>query len=120
MGSAVAKLMGLSGSADRFAIPHADLRAAQIEAIDERFRERRERIKLLAHRAQEANLTGIRSLDDVVALLFPHTAYKSYPESWLSEEKWDRLGKWLGTISAYPIAPMNRTRYRSRGRPMKR
>ena len=39
-------------------------------------------------------------------LLFPHTAYKSYPESFLTEEKWDRLGKWLGTVSPYPIAPI--------------
>ena len=39
-------------------------------------------------------------------LLFPHTAYKSYPESFLTEQKWDRLGKWLGTISTYPIAPI--------------
>ena len=39
-------------------------------------------------------------------LLFPHTAYKSYPESFLIEEKWDRLGKWLGTVSPYPISPI--------------
>ncbi len=36
-------------------------------------------------------------------VLFPHTAYKSYPESYLLGEKWDKLGKWLGTISPLPI-----------------
>ena len=39
-------------------------------------------------------------------LLFPHSVYKSYPESFLIEEKWDRLGKWLGTVSPYPISPI--------------
>jgi hypothetical protein len=39
----------------------------------------------------------------MVPLLFPHTAYKSYPESFLMEQKWDRLTRWLGTVSPYPI-----------------
>jgi hypothetical protein len=33
--------------------------------------------------------------------LLPHTAYKSYPESFLSGRKWDKLTKWLGTVSSY-------------------
>ena len=32
-------------------------------------------------------------------LLFPHSVYKSYPESFLIEERWDRLGKWLGAVA---------------------
>ena len=39
-------------------------------------------------------------------LLFPHSVYKSYPESFLIEERWDRLGKWLGAVSPYPISPI--------------
>ena len=35
---------------------------------------------------------------DVVPLLFVHSAYKSYPENWLMEKKWDRLGRWLDTF----------------------
>jgi hypothetical protein len=104
---AVEGLTALMRADDRFAIPHAELREAQIEALNERFQERRERIKLLTHRAKEANLGEIRAIEDVVPLLFPHTAYKSYPEAWLSEQKWDRMGKWLGTISSYPITPID-------------
>src|SRR5262245_16180776 len=107
MGAAVEKLTGWVHAADRFAIPAADLRGAQIEAMNEHFQERRQRIKLLGHRANEANVTEIRAVEDAVPLLFPHTAYKSYPESWLAEQKWDRLGKWLGTISAHPIAAID-------------
>ena len=107
MGAAVEKLTGLAQAADRFAIGHADLREAQIDAMNECLQERRERIKLLDHRAKEASLREIHTLEDVVPVLFPHTAYKSYPESWLIGQKWDRLGKWLGTVSAYPIAPID-------------
>jgi hypothetical protein len=70
--------------------------------MNERLQERIDRIKLVKLRAQDADVTEIRSFEDVVPLLLPHTAYKSYPESFLTEKKWDRLTKWLGTVSAYP------------------
>jgi len=103
---AVEKLTRLVTAEDRFTFSHDELRAAQIEAMNERFQERKDRLKLLGHRAGEANISEVRSLEDMVPLLFPHSAYKSYPESFLIEQRWDRLGKWLGTISPYPIAPI--------------
>jgi hypothetical protein len=88
--------------ASGFDIPYAEVRETQIAAMNERLQERIDRIKLVKLRAEDADVTRIRSLADVVPLLLPHTAYKSYPESFLTEKKWDRLTKWLGTVSAYP------------------
>jgi hypothetical protein len=104
MGVAVERLTSLVDSPQRFAIPHADIRGTQIEAMNERFQERKDRIRLLGHRAKETGIKEVRSREEMVPLLFPHTAYKSYPESCVTEKKWDRLGKWLGTVSAHPIA----------------
>lgn len=106
MGAAVDRLTRLVDAPDRFNIPFTELAAARIEALNERFQERKERIKLLAHRAREAGITEVRSGEDMVPLLLPHTAYKSYPESFLMEGKWDRLSKWIGTVSSHPIAPI--------------
>lgn len=106
MSSAIETLTRLVDAEDRFDHSSAELRETQLAALNERFQERRERIRLLAHRAREAGTTEIRSREDMVALLFPHSVYKSYPESFLIEEKWDRLGKWLGTVSPYPISPI--------------
>ncbi|MFC5750840.1 hypothetical protein [Actinomadura rugatobispora] len=106
MSSALERLTRLVDAPDRFDHSHAELRETQLAALDERFQERRDRIKLLGHRAREAGITRIRDRADAVPLLFPHTAYKSYPESFLIEERWDRLGKWLGTVSPYPISPI--------------
>jgi hypothetical protein len=103
MGAAADELTGLAMAADRFDRPYAELRAAQVAALNERFQENRGQIKLLRHRAEEAGTDQISALADIVPLLFPHTAYKSYPESFLIDERWDRLTKWLGTISPYPI-----------------
>ena len=106
MSSATEKLTQLVAAQDRFDYSPAELRETQLAALDERFQERKDRIKLLGHRAREAGTTEIRRREDMVPLLFPHTVYKSYPESFLVEERWDRLGKWLGTVSPYPIGPI--------------
>lgn len=60
MGEAADRLTGLVSSEDRFNIPNAELRAVQIEALNERFQENKGTIKLLAHRAREAGLSEVR------------------------------------------------------------
>ena len=108
MGGAVERLTGLVTAADRYDIPHAALRDAQVAAMDERFQARRHEIKLLGHRAREAGVDAVHELADVVPLLFPHTAYKSYPEGWLMEARWDLLAKWLDSVSTYRVPMQNR------------
>ena len=103
MGSAVERLMGMVGASERYDTPHSDLLPVQLEAANERFQARKGVIKLLGHRAAEGGVAAIGDLKDVVPLLFAHTTYKSYPEGWLTEGRWDRMGKWLGTVSAYPV-----------------
>jgi hypothetical protein len=102
VGEAADRLLQYMPEASGFDIPVAEIRDIQIAAMNERLQERIDRIKLVKLRAQDAEISEIRELGDVVPLLLPHTAYKSYPESFLTEKKWDRLTKWLGTVSAYP------------------
>jgi hypothetical protein len=106
MGEATQKLLDFQGRADRFDIPWDELAAERIAALNESFQDRKDKIKLLGHRASEAGIDKITQLEDMVPLLFPHTAYKSYPESFLSEERWDRLSKWLGTVSPHAVAAL--------------
>ncbi|MGI5218848.1 hypothetical protein [Nocardia sp. CA-290969] len=101
---AIERLTELADDPNRFDHSAAELRDVQIAALNERFQQRRERIGLLKHRADEAGITEVGRFEDAVALLFPHSVYKSYPESFLTEHRWDRLGKWLGTLAAHPIA----------------
>ena len=109
MADAVGRLTRLVEAKDRYGIPFADLREAQIGAMNERFQERKGQIKLVGHRAREAGITEVRSHEDAVKLLLPHTAYKSYPESWLAQKCWDRLSKWLDTVSTHrvPVAKVS-------------
>jgi hypothetical protein len=103
MGAAVDRLLALLDAEGRYDIPLAELRPAQIAAADERLQSLVGRIRLLENRARGGKVREIRNYGDLVPLLFAHTAYKSYPESWLTEGRWDRLGRWLNAISAYPV-----------------
>ncbi|HEY9546061.1 MAG TPA: hypothetical protein VIR56_08635 [Solimonas sp.] len=112
MGNAIEKLTGLVKAEHRYDIPFAELRDTQIEAMNERFQARKDAIKLLGHRAGEAKIDTIRSHAEAVPLLLPHTAYKSYPESWLMDERWDRLGKWMDTVSSHRVPAQDRSKVR--------
>jgi hypothetical protein len=103
MGEAIERLTRLVTAEDRYDIPFAELRDAQIVAMNERFQGRKDQIKLVMHRARDAGITQVRSHEEMVKLLLPHTAYKSYPESWLAQKRWDRLSKWLDTVSPHRV-----------------
>jgi hypothetical protein len=108
-GGTVEKLLSYMPGSTGHTLPYAEVRTAQIAALDEKLQQQIGRIKLVKHRAEEAGTTEIRHMEDVVPLLLPHTAYKSYPESFLTEKKWDRLTKWLGTIAAHPVDQIDLT-----------
>lgn len=98
----VDRLVNMASEGTGFDVPYEEIRDIQVAALNERFQDRIDRIKLVRQRAEDAGITEIRKLEDVVPLLLPHTAYKSYPESFLSGKRWDRLTRWLGTVSSYP------------------
>lgn len=102
MGEAVDRLMGYMPDGSGHGLDFSEVRRLQIAGMNERLQEQGSRIKLVAMRAADAGISVIEAAEDVIPLLLPHTAYKSYPESFLVEKKWDRLTKWLGTVSAYP------------------
>jgi hypothetical protein len=103
MGTATDSLMAKLHDADCYDHSAEDLRDTHIAALDERLQEQGARIKVVAFRAGEAGVERIKAIADAVPLLLPHTAYKSYPESFLAGGRWDRLTKWLGTVSAHPV-----------------
>lgn len=106
MGKYAEQLLGMAGSAAAYA-PYEEVRDIQVRALNERLQEQVGKIKLVKLRAQDAGIETIDKLDDAIPLLLPHTAYKSYPESFLTEKKWDRLTKWLGTVSPYPTSDVD-------------
>ena len=107
MSSAKKRLLNMIDTDGAFNTPYAELLPLQLEAADERLQERISKIKLLANRAESGGVSKIQKPADLIPLLFAHTAYKSYAESWLAEGKWDRMSKWLETVSAFPVQGLN-------------
>jgi sirohydrochlorin ferrochelatase len=64
------QLVELAKSPDPFRGAPTGLAELQLEAIRERFAERRQQIRTLDKRAREMGVNEIRSLNDVVPLLF--------------------------------------------------
>jgi len=70
-----------------------------VEQLDARFQERREQVPVLRQRADAEGITQIRAREDLIPLLFPHTTYKSYPESLIAKGKWAQMNRWLDSLS---------------------
>ena len=85
----------------------ADLAALQLAAAQELFAVRREQIPLLARRAEQASIARIGAFDDLVPLLFAHTVYKSYPQSFVDQNRWDRMLQWLQTLSVAKVTDVD-------------
>lgn len=78
-----------------------------IAALDARFQERRRQVPVLAQRADAEGITAIRAHEDMVPLLFPHTTYKSYPESLIAKGNWKQLNRWLDSLSTHRVADVD-------------
>ena len=77
----------------------SELAPLQLQAARELFEERQEQIPLVRKRAEDAGIKEIRSFGDLVPLLFAHTVYKSYPQSFIDQRRWSRMLQWLDTLS---------------------
>jgi hypothetical protein len=107
MASATGRLMELIGDTGCYDVAPEDLLAEQLAAANERLDEQIGKIGLLANRAESAGVREIKRSADLVPLLFAHTTYKSYAEGWLTDGQWERMGRWLNTVSTRPVEGIN-------------
>src|SRR5262245_32714179 len=107
MASATQRLMALMGTDDCYDVVPAELLPLQLEAANERLASQIDKIGLLRNRAESGNVHDIKEQADLVPLLFAHTTYKSYSEGWLTQGQWERMGRWLATVSTRPVENIN-------------
>jgi hypothetical protein len=107
MTTAVDRLLRLVDAPDRHTIPLADLLPLQMEAANERLAAHSAAIQLVGARVAETGVKTISDSADLVPLLFAHTAYKSYPEGWLANGRWELLGRWLDSVSVGEMGPVD-------------
>ena len=98
--SANQQLLQVIEENDPFNSNNAELAQLRLAATQERFEDLRARIGVLNRRANDAGVDGIRTREDTVPLLFSHTTYKSYPDTFIRQGRWDRMTQWLTTLSS--------------------
>lgn len=108
MPNALEQLLETVHTKDRYSVPAADLVPMQMEAARQRMAQHGASIQAVGTRIEDTGIKTIGEPADLVPLLFDHTAYKSYPESWLENEKWDMLGQWLDTVTSEPVGRIAR------------
>lgn len=101
--SATSKFLELIQTEDPYRIMPDNIRELQLEAVRERFATARSAIKVLDKRAEEMGIKEVNSLSDIVPLMFAHTNYKSYPESFVDKGQWKNMNLWLQTLSTRPV-----------------
>src|SRR5215472_17547682 len=84
-----------------------ELEELQRRAMIERFAEHREQIEMVRKLADRLGITSLDKFDDVVPLMFSHTAYKSYPAALLDNKRWDLMTRWLDKLTAYDLSQVD-------------
>lgn len=88
-------------------IPRDDLEEMQREAMMRRFAEHRESIEMVGKLADRLGITSVEKFDDMVPLMFSHTAYKAYPAALLDNKRWDLLTRWLNKLTCYDLSQVD-------------
>ena len=100
MTSARDHLLGLLDDPNYHHIPRLELEPLWLEAANERLALQRSRIPVLSRLADDQGIKEIRRLEDLIPLLFAHSNYKSYSDTFISKGRWDLMNRWLNTLSA--------------------
>ncbi len=88
-------------------ISRSALETLQRTAMDRRFQEHRQSIEMLRNLAERLNITRLEDFNDVVPLLFAHTAFKSYPSALLDKKRFDLMTKWLDKLTSYDLSKLD-------------
>ncbi len=92
---------------DLFDIPQAVIDEIQLSGLQRRFAELADKLPSLKALAEEAGVSAIERINDVVPLLYPHTEYKSYPLSFIDNCRFEQLNEWLGDFTTHDLSELD-------------
>jgi hypothetical protein len=99
-------VLSLMSNEEIYTMSSADARELQQQLIEKRFREVRPRIGVVRRLAEDLHIDRL-DLDkpaDIASLCLPHTFYKSYSAADVEKGRFDRLTRWLASLTALDIS----------------
>ena len=85
-------------------VPREELEELQRGAVGIRFRQHYDSIEMLRKLADRLEITELVEFNDVVPLMFSHTAFKSYPPALIDKKRFDLMTKWLDKLTSYDLS----------------
>ncbi|HLY55653.1 MAG TPA: hypothetical protein VKS60_08855 [Stellaceae bacterium] len=82
----------------------AEVEEVQLAWIRRHFAEMRPRVQVVDRLARDIGVTRIDALQDITSLCLPHTMYKSYASAYVEQGRFDRMTKWLGSLTAIDLS----------------
>jgi hypothetical protein len=101
--TAVDQILWMTEAQDPYSLPLADISQVQLAAAQYRLAQRREQIPVLDRRAKDVGIEKLNGIEDLIPLLFSHTTYKAYPNSFITNGRWDKLLEWYATLASQPV-----------------
>ncbi|OLS21850.1 MAG: hypothetical protein HeimC3_33720 [Candidatus Heimdallarchaeota archaeon LC_3] len=98
---------------DAMMIPYSEYYPLQLATLKKRFNNLMPKIKVLNRAAVDKGISEINSEKDIVPLLFAHSTYKIYSETYISDNKWDKMNNWLSSLSTYDFTQVDVTGVKS-------
>jgi len=98
---------------DLWAMPQPEVDAFQLRLLKKRFGDLIDKVVTLGKLASLQKVTAINAVNDVVPLLFQHTAYKSYPMTLLEKGNFKALTQWLQKLTAHDLSQIDASQCKS-------
>ncbi|OBE95646.1 hypothetical protein [Mycobacterium sp. 852002-10029_SCH5224772] len=90
-------------------IGRRELEELQRQAMRIRFAEHYRSIEILRKLADRLGISALDRFDDVVPLMFSHTAFKSYPAALIDKKRFDLMTQWLDKLTSYDLSGVDTT-----------
>src|SRR5579875_1914798 len=88
-------------------IGRTELESLQRRAMGIRFQQHYRSIEMLRKLADRLGITTVVEFNDVVPLLFSHTAFKSYPAALIDKKRFDLMTRWLDKLTSYDLSGLD-------------
>lgn len=87
-------------------LPWEQQEELQLDALRTRFAAMRDAIPPLKALADAARLSEIDRVEDAAPVFFPHSFYKSFPQQWIYEGRYQALTEWLSRLTVGDLSPL--------------
>lgn len=90
-----------------FSLQQSQIDRIQLAGIRKRFSALTPLLPPLKKLAEQNHITAINEINELVPLLFPHTAYKSYPMSLIDNCRFSQLNAWLNDYTTHDLSNLD-------------